>query len=133
MRIGFIGIGGIAENYLTSLKKLGRQTAGLCDINADRAGKAAAEYGGRAYADHRQMLEREKPEAVFVCLPPGAHTTQVVDAARSGAALFVAKPIALDLKTADAARDAIGKAGVINQVGYMARSSDITEKLKQLS
>ena len=53
-------------------------------------------------------------------IPPGAHTTQVADAAASGAAVFVAKPVAQDLETAQHARDAIATAGVINQVGYMA-------------
>ncbi|MDE0682955.1 MAG: Gfo/Idh/MocA family oxidoreductase, partial [Candidatus Poribacteria bacterium] len=74
----------------------------------------------------------EKPDVVFTCIPPGAHTTQVADAAASGAAVFVAKPVAQDLDTANHARDAIASAGVINQVGYMARYSDITAKAKEL-
>ena len=78
------------------------------------------------------MLQKEKPDVVFTCIPPGAHTTQVADAAASGAALFVAKPVAQDLETAQHARDAIASAGVINQVGYMARYSDITAKAKEL-
>ena len=78
------------------------------------------------------MLQKEKPDVVFTCIPPGAHTTQVADAAASGAALFVAKPVAQDLETAQHARDAIDTAGVINQVGYMARYSDITAKAKEL-
>ena len=64
---------------------------------------------------------------------PRAHTTQVADAAASGAAVFVAKPVAQDLGNRSArARDAIATAGVINQVGYMARYSDITAKAKAL-
>ncbi|MDQ3815057.1 MAG: Gfo/Idh/MocA family oxidoreductase [Armatimonadota bacterium] len=132
MRIGFIGVGGIAGNYLRSLKRLDRTVAAVCDINAERAAKVATEQGGTAYGDHREMLDREKLDVVFIAIPPGAHESQVADAAQAGAAVFVAKPIGLDLDTVRRTRDVIAHKGVINQVGYMARYSDITEKAREL-
>lgn len=132
MKIGFIGVGGIAGNYRRSLKKLQHPIAAVCDINVERAAAVAVEENATAYTDHGEMLRKEGPDVVFTCIPPGAHTTQVADAAASGIALFVAKPVAQDLETAQRARDAINSAGVINQVGYMARYSDITEKAKEL-
>lgn len=132
MKIAFIGAGGIAGNYRSSLKKLGLPISSICDINEDRAKAVAKEENAKAYTDHRDMLSKENPDIVFVCIPPGAHTTQVADSANAGAALFVAKPIAIDIETAMNAKSAIEKAGVINQVGYMARYSDITAKAKEL-
>ena len=132
LKITFIGVGGIAGNYRRSLKQLERPIAAVCDINAERVAAIATEENATAYTDHNEMLQKEKPDVVFTCIPPGAHTTQVADAAASGAALFVAKPVAQDLETAQHARDAIDTAGVINQVGYMARYSDITAKAKEL-
>ena len=132
LKIAFIGVGGIAGNYRGSLKQLERPIAAVCDINAERVAAIAAEEDATAYTDHSEMLQKEKPDVVFTCIPPGAHTTQVSDAAAAGAALFVAKPVAQDLETAQHARDAIATAGVINQVGYMARYSDITAKAKAL-
>jgi len=132
VRIAFIGVGGIAGNYRRSLKQLQRPIAAVCDINAEHAVSIAAEENAIAYTNHGEMLEKEQPDVVFTCIPPGAHTTQVADAAASGAALFVAKPVAQDLETAQRARDAIGTADVVNQVGYMARYSDITAKAKEL-
>ncbi len=132
MKMAFIGVGGIAGSYRGSLKRLQRPIAAVCDINADRAAAIAAEENATAYTNHQEMLQKENPDVVFTCIPPGAHTTQVADAAKSGAAVFVAKPVAQDLDTAQIARDAIKDAGVINQVGYMARYSDITDKAKEL-
>lgn len=132
MKIAFIGVGGIAGNYRRSLKQLQRPIAAVCDINAERAATVAHEEKAAAYTNHGEMLRNEHPDVVFTCIPPGAHTTQVADAAKSGAALFVAKPVAQDLDTAQRTRDAIEAAAVINQVGYMARYSDITEKAKEL-
>ena len=132
MKIAFIGVGGIAGNYRRSLKQLQRPIAAVCDINAERAATVAHEEKATAYTDYGEMLRKERPDVVFTCIPPGAHTTQVADAAKSGAALFVAKPVAQDLETAQRTHDAINTADVINQVGYMARYSDITEKAKEL-
>ncbi|MBM3240454.1 Gfo/Idh/MocA family oxidoreductase [Candidatus Poribacteria bacterium] len=132
MKIAFIGAGGIAGNYRGSLKRLQRPITAICDINAERAAQVAGAENATAYIHHGEMLEKEKPEVVFICIPPGAHTTQVADAARTGAAVFVAKPIALDIDTANRTLDAIDKAGVLNQVGYMARYSDITAKAKEI-
>lgn len=132
MKITFLGVGGIAGNYLHSLKRLERTVSAVCDINAERASVVAAEHGGVGYADYEEMLRRERPDAVFVCVPPAAHDNQVALAADYGAAVFVAKPVALDLDVALRTRDAISKAGVINQAGYMARYSDITEEALNL-
>src|SRR5213082_2598144 len=105
MKLTFIGVGGIAGNYRRSLKRLEQPIAAVCDIDADRAGQVAAEESATAYTDHREMLAKERPHVVFVCIPPGAHTSQVADAARAGAALFVAKPVARDAETARRAQE----------------------------
>lgn len=130
MRIGFIGAGGIASNYLRSLARLQQPIIAVSDINSERGAAVAREQTAAHYANHREMLRREKLDAVFIAIPPGAHTTEVRDAAAAGAAVFVAKPVALDMGEALKTLEAIRSAGVINQVGYMARYSDIAEQAK---
>lgn len=132
MKIGFIGVGGIAGNYRGSLKRLNKPITSVCDINADRANSISSDENATSYTDHHEMLEKEKLDVVFICIPPGAHTTQVADSAKSGAAIFVAKPIAPNHDIGRTTRDVIAESGVINQVGYMARYSDITDKAKDL-
>ena len=132
MNVGFIGAGGIAGNYRASLRKLDVPVAAVCDTDAERAEQVAREDNASSYTDHEEMLRAEKLDAVFICIPPGAHTTQVADCANAGCAVFVAKPIALDLDTARDALRAIAEAGVVNQAGYMARYSDLTAKVKEM-
>ena len=80
MIIAFIGAGGIAGNYRSSLKKLNRPITAICDLNTDRANqiaeeeKAASHERATAYTDHQKMLSTETPDVVFTCIPPGAHT-----------------------------------------------------------
>ena len=84
------------------------------------------------YTDHREMLAIETLDIVFVAIPPSAHDTQTIDAVAAGAHVFVAKPVAMDLDVARRTEQAIASSGCINQVGYMARYSDITERTKEL-
>lgn len=132
MKIAMIGVGGIAGNYRQSLKRLGQPVAAVCDVNADRAQQVASEEGAQSYTDHRALLEREKPDAVFVAIPPFAHGGEVADAARAGCALFVAKPIAINVAKARLIAELIAQSGVINQVGYMARHADITQRAREI-
>ena len=55
------------------------------------------------YADHRAMLERERPEVVSVCVPTRFHAAVALDVAacQSVKAIFLEKPIAQSLADAD--------------------------------
>ena len=132
MQIAFVGVGGIAQNYLGSLEKLNRPVAAVCDINAQTAARVAGELNCTGYTDHREMLARENLDVVFIAIPPSAHDTQTIDAVDAGAHVFVAKPVAFDLGVARRTQQAIAGSGCINQVGYMARYSDVTERTKEL-
>jgi myo-inositol 2-dehydrogenase / D-chiro-inositol 1-dehydrogenase len=132
MKIAMIGVGGIAGNYRQSLKRLNQPIAAVCDVNAERARQVAAEEGAHPYTDHRELLEREQPDAVFIAIPPFAHKAEVADSALAGANVFVAKPIALNVAAALPIAEIVVKSGVINQVGYMARYADITQRAAEI-
>lgn len=132
MRLGMIGLGGIAGNYRASLRKLELPLTAVCDIDPARLQAIAQEEGATAYSDHRELLEREQLDAVFVAIPPAAQQEQVIDVARAGAAVFVTKPISLDLDLTRRTIAAIAETGVINQAGYMARYADVTEHVCEL-
>ena len=132
MKIAMIGVGGIAGNYRQSLKRLNQPVAAVCDVIEERARQIAHEEGARIYTDYRPLLEREQPDAVFVAIPPSAHGSEVADAALAGCAVFVAKPIALNVAAALPTAAVIARSGVINQVGYMARYADITDRAREI-
>ena len=57
---------------------------------------------GHVYADHRELLEKEKPDIVSVCTSARVRAQIVEDIALSGArAIWAEKPIALTLAEAD--------------------------------
>jgi predicted dehydrogenase len=129
VKVGFVGTGGIAtEAHLPALQKIdGVEIAALCDTDEGRARQAADTFGGRTYTDHHKMLDGEELDALFVCLPPFAHTDAEVLAAQKGVHLFIEKPVALTMDKALEIGEAIRKAGVISSVGYQLRYLPISE------
>jgi len=132
IRIGFVGTGGIANTHFDALSQLPEaQPVAFCDIDSERAERAAARFGGRAYTDWRTMLDAESLDALYICLPPHAHDGVEIAAAERGIHLFVEKPVARDLDYARRAEEAIQKAGIISMVGYHFRYYGAIERAKE--
>ncbi|WP_101294242.1 Gfo/Idh/MocA family protein [Halegenticoccus soli] len=131
--LAFIGAGGIASIHLGNLEARDDvDVVAVCDVAEEAARRAAEPHGASVYTDHRELLEAEDPDAVFVAIPPFAHTDQEVLAAERGFDLFVEKPIGLRTETADEVEAAIEDAGVVSQVGHMLRYADAVEKAREL-
>lgn len=117
-----IGAGGIAGVHLERLSKIPQaRIAAICDIVEARTKERAGVYKAAAYTDHHQMLEKERLDAVWVCLPPFAHMEEVTVAAEKGVHIFIEKPIALTLELAQSMQASIELAGVKSWVGYHMR------------
>jgi myo-inositol 2-dehydrogenase/D-chiro-inositol 1-dehydrogenase len=132
VRVGFVGCGGMAGGHIRNWDKLRQkgedvELAAFCDVDRARAESQTAQHGGRAYDDFRPMLEKEDLQAVYVVVPPHAHAGAEIMAAQKGCAVFVEKPVANSLGTAQEIQQAIGKAGVISSVGYHQRYQESTD------
>ncbi len=129
VRIGFAGSGGIAtEAHLPALKEVeGVEIVALADVSKERAQAAADKFGGKAYADWREMLDKEEMEALYVCLPPDIHGEVELAACAKGLHVFVEKPIVMDMDTGMKIAAAIKEAGVISSVGYQLRYRPVAD------
>ena len=96
------------------------------------AGSLAARVGARAYPDHRRMLEAEALDAVYVCVPPFAHGPPELDTLAHGLPLFVEKPIAIDVATAERVAAEVARRGVVTATGYHWRYLDTVERAAEL-
>jgi len=134
INVGFIGVGGIAKKrHLKSLEKIsGVNIQAVSDINEKNLSEVTNNYRCNGYIDYHEMLKKESLDAVFICLPPFAHTDEVELCAKKGLHIFIEKPIALNLKEAKAMVDVIEQSGVKSQVGFHKRFFDSVQKMKKL-
>lgn len=130
-RIGFVGVGGVAGGHLSNIRGMeDAELVALCDINADLLARRAQEnHVERTYADFRTMLSKEDLDAVYVCVPPFAHGDIEDHIIAKGCALFVEKPVELDMNAAIRKHEAIQKAGILNAVGYCVRYQHTVDTL----
>lgn len=133
VKIGFVGVGGIAKRHLTNCKnRPDVKMVGHCDVNLERAKQIAAEFGGNAYHDFRELYDKEKPDAIVICTPPFAHGDIEIEASKRGIHFFVEKPVAVNMATANRVAEAVADTGIIAQVGYMFRRAEGPKKAREL-
>ena len=132
-RIGLVGAGFIAGRHLDALTSIeGVTVAGIADPRADRAEVLAARAGAAAYAHWADLLDVERLDALWVCVPPHAHGAVETAAVERRLPLFVEKPLATDLATAEALADRIDATGLLTAVGYHWRYLDTLEMAREL-
>jgi len=133
LRVGFVGVGGIAKRHLgSSSKRDDIEIVGLADVNVDIAKQMAEEFGGNVYDNAAELFDKEKPDAAVICTPPFAHGEIEEAAAERGIHMFIEKPVTVDLALAKRVKTAIDSGDVLVQVGYMFRFSKAVQKVKEL-
>jgi len=133
IKVGFIGCGSINTAHMVNIAaNPDADIVAVCDIDQERADKAAAEYEAEAFTVYESMIGEAELDAVYVAVPPFAHEQQEAMAAEAGLHLFVEKPVALDMDIARANEEAIKKAGIIATAGFQDRYLDVMARMKQV-
>ena len=136
LRLGVIGVGYIFQRaHMPALQQLraeGELTfAAFCDVDGEMLADSAGQCGvTQTFTDHRQMLEEAEFDAVCIFIPPTRHTDAELIAAERGLHMLIEKPATLDLAQARRFDEAIRKAGVVSQVGFMSRYFPAAERVK---
>lgn len=130
-RVAFIGAGGIAQAHLKNLSAMEDVTVtAIADIDEARARQAAAPFGARVYTDHRALYDAGGFDAVYICVPPFAHTDQELIAAELGIPFFVEKPHALSMELARRVEAAVAAKSLVTAVGFQDRYLDILDEMR---
>lgn len=115
MKTVLVGCGGIADHWLTCLKAMPEvEVAGLVDIRAEAAKAKAEKYGlaaARIGADLAEILRAVRPEALFNCTIPAAHTATTLLGLEAGCHVLTEKPLADTLENARALAAASRRTG----------------------
>ena len=133
LRVAGIGAGRRAQAHYRALQEVeNAEVVAICDLDEARAREAAAPFGAETYADYRDMLDTEQPDAVYIITPPNLHAEQVEYAATQKAAIFVEKPVALSVLDARRIRMAVEQGGVLCCVGYQQRYGSLVTRAREL-
>ncbi|MFI5835682.1 Gfo/Idh/MocA family protein [Micromonospora sp. NPDC051300] len=132
MRVGLVGAGGVAQRHarvLTGFEDV--ELLGVTDVAPEAARALADTYGGRVFSDVAEMLAAG-PDAVYVCVPPFAHGPAEEAVVAAGVPMFVEKPVAVDLETAERIAGLVERAGLRTGVGHHWRYLHVVEEARRL-
>ena len=98
-KIAIIGCGGMGRHHANVLtRKLERPIAAASDEFEAARRRFRDDYPDtEVFANHKELLEKVKPDAVWICLPTFLHTAVALDCARSGAHILIEKPITIGI------------------------------------
>ena len=104
---------------------------GIAELNAERLQATADKYGvdGR-YADYRQLVAREKPDAVYVIMPPQHLQNIVVDLLELGVHVFVEKPPAITTYQTEALAWYAERHDRLTMVGFNRRYTEMLRRCR---
>ncbi|MBN2326188.1 MAG: Gfo/Idh/MocA family oxidoreductase [Candidatus Omnitrophica bacterium] len=142
INIASIGCGGRGSHLMQLALKFSRELnvsiTGVADVWKPAIEKNAAilkEQTGRnpvASQRYRDLLNHKDVDAVIIATPDFAHSPILAEAAGAGKHAYVEKPMATNMRDANAAVDAVVKNNIVCQVGTQRRSSIAQQNGKKL-
>ncbi len=132
LQVALIGTGWYGKSDLFRLIQVADvEVVALCDVDSkqlEEAGKLVAirQKSGKVpalYEDYKELLAKEKPEYVLIGSPDHWHALMAIDAVKSGAHVYLQKPISVDVIEGEAILAAARKYDRKVQIGTQRRST----------
>jgi len=124
LNVGVVGLGRMGRVYAANLAQRvpNARLVAVADTQADVAEALAKEFDiPKWYRDHRDLLNDKDVTAVIVVTSTSQHGTIVMDAARSGKAIFCEKPMSTSLQEAEQVLQCVATTGAFFQAAFQRR------------
>lgn len=132
IKVAVLGVGSMGKNHARVYSELSEaELVGVADPSQPAVEAVAGRLGTQAYTDYRELLEKERPQAVSIAVPTGLHEEVAIAALEAGAHVLVEKPIAATLEEG---RRIIARARALERklmVGHIVRFNPAIQALKQ--
>lgn len=124
LRAAIIGAGIMGQRHAVEFTENPHTTlVGVADLDLARAQEVAAKAGSAAYRTAEELLEREKPDVVYIATPDHLHREPLATVLQAGVKqILLQKPFATTVADAEAMYSAAQAAGATIYVTYGTRS-----------
>jgi predicted dehydrogenase len=109
VKVALVGTGGWGRQHARVFSS--HPEAEFCAIagrDPERTRKRASEYGVSGYTNIDEMLEKERPDLVSLCLPNQGHFEPTLKVIEAGFPLLVEKPLVFEIDQAERLLSAAG-------------------------
>jgi len=125
INLGLIGTGGMANWHAGAVKEMKGVRLVACSDIRDEVCKAFAEKWQvpKIYTDYREMIDKEKLDAIVNVTPDKVHSEVAIAVLTRGIPILSEKPLATTLAEAKKMKTVAMKAGVPHMVNFSYRNS----------
>ena len=133
LRLVLIGAGWITPAHLTALDRLGRtRLVGVASAREKSTRATAEPRGVAAYVDVERMLDEQRPDLAYVCVPPSAAIAVLERLVERGIPFLTEKPLAATDADGPARIAAdVAERGLVAAVGYHLRALDALVEVRE--
>lgn len=118
----------LGNHLLRHVKKLA-----VCDLDETKAKRMAAISGFKnTYSNFKEMIQKEKPDGVIVCLNAKLHPQIVIECLRMGIHVLVEKPPACTVEEAKEMLAVSQSTGKIVMIAHQKRHATVYKKAKEI-
>ena len=124
LNVAIVGLGRMGEIYARTITAEISETRIIAIVDPNEAARESFRTRFRvpnAFAGIEDALALDDLDAVIVASPTSTHQDIIVATAAAGKAIFTEKPLALSLVETRSCIEAVERAGVMMQVGFMRR------------
>ncbi len=132
MKVAVIGCGGVSKMHFMALSNNpDTEIVAVADIKPERADRAAAAYGGKAYYDFDELISSEELDCIHICTPHYLHTSMAIKALNKGINVLTEKPCSVSAEEVLALCDAQKKSGKQVGVCFQNRYNACVQYIKE--
>jgi predicted dehydrogenase len=92
-KIAIIGAGSLSSKRIyPNIGTAGGHLVGICDLDEEKAQNNARRFGGQVYTDFKEMIQKENPDGVIICIGPQAHAALAPQVLEMGIPVYTEKP-----------------------------------------
>ncbi|WP_016699657.1 Gfo/Idh/MocA family protein [Actinoalloteichus spitiensis] len=131
--VGIIGAGHLGTRHALNLLELDEaRVVAVADTDVARAADLARRCDARAYVDYRALVDDPSLDAVYLCVPAHEHGGPELAVLERSLALFVERPLDVDLSVADRIASEVDARGVVTATGCRWRYLDTVERAAEI-
>ncbi|QQG44091.1 MAG: Gfo/Idh/MocA family oxidoreductase [Candidatus Roizmanbacteria bacterium] len=131
IKTAVIGAGNMGKNHARVYSEIS-QLVGIADILPEIGRPLAEKFKTNYYKDYRELIEKEKPEALSVVVPTKFHKDITIDCLRKKIPVLVEKPIASSFNEGLEMLEKAKESKTFLMVGHIERFNPAVIELKKI-
>ena len=131
-KILIVGLGSIGKRHLNNFSRYCK-SIDVCDSRSDRLKEVKEKFKVRnTFKDFNEAFKINKYDAVLICTPPSSHLKIANIATKNKCALFIEKPLGINVSGWKKISNQCKKNKIVNYVAYCHRFIQYTNFFKKL-